>query len=159
MIRLRRKDREITEHEKIKEIILSCDCCRLGFCDKGKVYIVPLNFGYSQTENNRTFYFHGAKEGRKIDLIIENKYAGFELDTNYQIRESSIACNFSARYQSVIGNGNVAIIEDIEEKKKALQYIMKHNSGKDDWHFNEEMLNEVCVFKLDVMEIACKECL
>ncbi len=154
---MRRKDREITDNEKIKKIILSCHCCRLGFCDNGKVYIVPLNFGYLETQNKRTFYFHGAKEGRKLDLIIKNGYAGFELDTNYQIHEAETACNFSARFQSVIGNGTVSVIEDIGEKKEALQHIMKHNSGKDDWNFNEIMLNSVCVFKLDVEEITCKE--
>ena len=47
---MRRKDREVTDSQKIREIILSCRCCRLGFYDNGEVYIVPLDFGYY--ENN-----------------------------------------------------------------------------------------------------------
>ena len=39
---MRRKDREVTDSQKIREIILSCRCCRLGFYDNGQVYIVPL---------------------------------------------------------------------------------------------------------------------
>ena len=41
---MRRTDREITDAEKITQIIQTCHCCRLGFCDNGAVYIVPLNF-------------------------------------------------------------------------------------------------------------------
>ena len=66
---MRRKDREITDKDKIKEIISACDCCRLGFNDNGKVYIVPLNFGFIEKNGEYTFYFHGAKTGRKHDIM------------------------------------------------------------------------------------------
>lgn len=154
---MRRKDREITDREKIKSIILACHCCRLGFCDNGKVYIVPLNFGYDETADKRTFYFHGAKEGRKIDLILKNGYAGFELDTNYLLREGDIACEYTARFQSVIGEGRVSFIEEPKEKKEALLHIMKHHSDKGEWEFSDEMLHAVSLFKLEVEEISCKE--
>ncbi|MCI1931522.1 MAG: pyridoxamine 5'-phosphate oxidase family protein [Clostridia bacterium] len=71
---MRRSDREVTEPEKINEIILSCDCCRLGFIDKENTYFVPLNFGFTVINNKRIFYFHGAKEGKKIELIKSNGY-------------------------------------------------------------------------------------
>lgn len=32
---MRRTDREITDAEKITQIIQTCHCCRLGFCDNG----------------------------------------------------------------------------------------------------------------------------
>ena len=35
-IKMRRRDREITDNQKIKEIIKACDCCRLGLNDNGK---------------------------------------------------------------------------------------------------------------------------
>ncbi len=63
---MRRKDREIIENSKIKEIISNCDCCRLGLNDNGKIYIVPLNFGFIEENGKYTFYFHGAKEGNLI---------------------------------------------------------------------------------------------
>ena len=39
---MRRNDREVTDIAKISDIISKCHCCRLGFYDAGKVYIVPL---------------------------------------------------------------------------------------------------------------------
>ena len=66
---MRRKDREVTDAGKIREAIEASHCCRLGFYDEGEVYIVPMNFGYTEEEEKRIFYFHSAKEGRKVDLI------------------------------------------------------------------------------------------
>ena len=154
---MRRKDREITDLKKIEEIISSCHCCRIGFNDNGQVYIVPLNFGCIFENGKYVFYFHSACEGRKIDLIKENPYVGFELDTNYKLNEADIACGYSARFQSIIGNGKVSLAKDLKEKEKGLLEIMKHNTGKGEWEFSEEMLNSVCVFKLIVENISCKE--
>ena len=157
-VKMRRRDREITDNEKIKEIIKACDCCRLGLNDNGKVYIVPLNFGFIEENENYTFYFHGARTGRKLDIIKQNNYAGFELDTNHKIyTKGDKACDYTARFQSIIGNGKIEIIEDSQEKMKALLELMKHNTGKIEWEFDERMLKAVCVFKLVVEEMSCKE--
>lgn len=154
---MRRKDREITDSRRIDEIIFSCHCCRLGFCDEGRAYIVPMNFGYRSENGNRIFYFHSAKEGRKLELIKKSHQAGFELDTGYQLHEGENACSHSAAFQSVIGAGRVEFVEKPEEKREALQELMRHETGKSDWDFKEAMLNAVCVFKLEVEEISCKE--
>ena len=153
---MRRKDREVTDREKIKSIILNCHCCRLGFVDEGEVYIVPLNFGFAEKEGKMTFYFHGAKEGRKIELIHKSPSVGFELDCNCEIIKGETACGYSARYQSVIGNGVVSFVNDMNEKYEALQTIMCHYTGKDNWEFTKEMADRVCVFKLEVDKLSCK---
>lgn len=154
---MRRTDREITDENKIREILSACKCCRLGFYDGDKVYIVPLNFGYEEREGTYIFYFHGAKEGRKIDLIEKTHYAGFEMDANAEVYGKDTACTYTSRFQSVIGSGKVSFVEDMEEKKKALRAIMRHNTGKAEWDFQENMLNAVCVFALVAEELSCKE--
>lgn len=154
---MRRKDREVSDSTKIREVIMAAHCCRLGFCDEGQVYIVPLNFGYEEKDGKRLFYFHSAREGRKIDLISRTHSAGFELDANYQLNEGETACQYSARFQSVIGTGTVVFVENSEEKKAALQSIMRHSTGKDNWEFTDGMVRGVCVFKLEVETLSCKE--
>ncbi len=154
---MRRKDREVTDPMRIADIISRCTCCRIGFHSDGEVYIVPLSFGYEVKDNTYVFYFHGAREGRKIDLIQKNPNAGFEMDTNYALNEADIACGYSARFQSVIGNGIVSIVSGLEEKKLGLSLLMEHNTGKREWSFDEKMLNTVAVFKLVVTKMCCKE--
>lgn len=154
---MRRKDREILNREYIDQIIQSCDCCRLGFQDKGSIYIVPLNFSYCRENGRPVFYFHSAKDGRKITLIKENSKVGFELDTNHQIKTGKHACEFSFGFQSVIGEGQASIVHDFAEKEAALRGIMQQYSGKSEWDFSSIAIDRVVVLKLLVENMSCKE--
>ena len=147
---MRRKDREVLEEGKVDEFIRTCDCCRIGFYDKenDEVYIVPLNFGYSNTDNKRVFYFHGAKEGRKIDLISKTKKVSFEMDTNHELIVSKMACNYSERYQCVMGTGLISFVEENEEKAMVLKELMFQSTGKKDSNFQKLCLMELPFLKL-----------
>lgn len=153
---MRRKDREITDNNRILEIMENCDCCRLGFYDGEEVYIVPLNFGYKSENESLTLYFHGAKEGRKVVLSNQVKTVGFEMDTNYKLHEAETACSHSARFDSIIGNGNISVVEELTEKEVALQLIMLKATHKADWMLTKNMLNSVCVIKVEVTKLSCK---
>lgn len=153
---MRRTDREVTDPNIIRDIIAACQCCRLGFCDRGEVYILPLHFGFIEQNGSYVFYFHGANEGRKIQLIQQAPAVGFEMDTAMQIHEGRVACEYSASYQSVIGNGRVSFVTDGAEKRAGLCAIMRHITGKADWAFAEASLNAVTVFKLEVDKLSCK---
>lgn len=152
---MRRRDREITDPKAIREVIRSCDCCRLAFSEGKSAYIVPLSFGYDEEEN--AFYFHGAGEGKKIDLTRQNGYAGFELDTDHGLVEANQACAYSFRYSSVVGEGPIRVLEDPGEKEKGLNCIMGHMSGKDRWEYPEAMLKKTAVLRLDVEKMSGKE--
>lgn len=154
---MRRKEREVTDPIKIAAIISRCTCMRIGFYDDGEVYIVPLNFGYAVNDETYTFYFHGAKVGRKMELIQKSPNVGFEMDTNYVLKKSDIACGCSAYFQSIVGSGVMSIVSDDEEKKLGLSLIMEHNTGKHEWEFDEKRVNAVAVFKLTVTKMSCKE--
>lgn len=67
---MRRRDREETRREEIINIIAAADCCRLGLIDDdGLAYSVPLNFAFVEEGDFGIFYFHGAAQGKKIDLV------------------------------------------------------------------------------------------
>ena len=38
-------------------------------------------------------------------------------EANYALNEADFACGYSARFQSIIGNGIVSIVSEINEKK------------------------------------------
>ena len=67
--------------------------------------IVPVNYGYLYENGKYSFYFHGAKAGRKYELSKSEPKVGFEIDGKYKLLESETACDFSAAFQSVIGTG------------------------------------------------------
>ena len=154
---MRRQDREVTDPERISAVIDACTHCRLGFCDQGRTYIVPVNFGHAVEYGQHVFYFHGAPEGRKIDLIRETGWAGIEMDEGYQLHRAEKACGHSAAFRSIIGGGPIVILEDLEEKRRALSRIMAHTAGSGDWEFPEAAVRAVCVYKLTAEELSCKE--
>ena len=102
---MRRQDREVTDPQRIREIIDACAVCRLGLYDGEEVYIVPLNFGYAQQGGRWTLYFHGAHEGRKMELLRRKPTVSFEMDAHFALLPGPNACQYSARYQCVMGTG------------------------------------------------------
>ena len=154
MREMRRKDRQVTDPEKIREIIAACDCCRLGLCDYGRAYIVPLDFGFTEREGRYTFYFHSARAGRKIDLIRQAGWASFEMDTGHEAVPDETACEYTARFQCVMGGGPVSLLETAEEKRAGLAAVMAHVSGEaGPWTFSEAMLERTQVIRLKAEEL------
>lgn len=154
---MRRKEREVTDYNKMIEMLKSCDCCRIGLVDDKGAYIVPMNFGYEDNNGKLTLYFHGATEGKKIDLINNQPEISFETDTKHELVTSDTACGHSYLYQSIMGKGQVKIVADRDTKIKGLNQIMHHYTGKSDYEFNENMLERTAVIKLAVTEWSCKE--
>ena len=156
--KIRRKDREITDKKLIEEFISNQKIIRLGYYDKNnnEVYIVPVNYGYTIENEQYIFYLHGGKGGRKYELSKEEPNIGFEIDGQYKLVEAEKACDYSAKYQSVIGNGKIKILDDIEEKKKGLDIIMKHTTGKSGFEYIPRMVQNVAVYKLSVTKLTCK---
>ena len=154
---MRRQDRAVTDPEKIAAVLDACPVCRLGFCDQGRPYVVPVNFGHAVEDGRHVFYFHGAPEGRKVDLIRQTGWACIEMDEGYQLHRAEAACGYSAAFRSVIGEGPVVILENLEEKRHALALIMAHAAGSGDWEFPEAAARAVCVYKLTAEELSCKE--
>ena len=156
--KIRRKDREITDKKIIEEFISKQNIIRIGFYDKKneEIYVVPVNYGYIIDKKQYIFYIHGGKGGRKYELSKDEPNVGFEIDGNYKLVEGKDACNFTAKYQSVIGNGKIKIIEDLEEKKKGLDIIMNHTTGKSGFEYKQRMIENVAIYKLTAEKLTCK---
>ena len=153
---MRRNDREIKDKALIEQFIAKEQIIRIAFYDNGDLYIVPLNYGFIYENDKYVFYFHGAKAGRKFELSKSSPMVGFEIDGEYELLQADVACNYSAKFQSVIGTGRLSIIEDYEEKIKGLNALMNHISGKSEWDYSKDMVNAVAVFRLEVDKLSCK---
>lgn len=153
---MRRSDRNISDEKIIDGVIERAKICRLGFDDDGEVYIVPLNYGYRREGEKRILYFHGASQGRKVNLIRHNPKVSFEMDTDFAVISSETACGYSAAYACVMGTGIIEELKDSGEKVAALQALMATMSGRDNWTFDEKSVNNVFVFKLTVDSLSCK---
>ena len=153
---MRRSDREITDKSTIEEFIQKEQIIRIAFYDEGDIYIVPVNYGFRKEGDSYAFFFHGARAGRKYELTKASPKVGFEIDGKYELLEAEIACDFSAKFQSVVGTGTLSLVEEKEEKIIGLNCLMKQTTNKIEWEYSDAMLNGVAVFRLDVEKMSCK---
>ncbi len=151
---MRKKEKEITDKNEIISIIAKAKVCRLAMIDGNRPYIVPLSFGY----RDNTLYFHGSLQGKKIDLILENPNVCFEFDQLIETIESEKACSWSMKFQSVIGFGMACLLDEKEEKQKALAIIMAQYSNRR-FDFPEKMLQATAVIKVAVESLTGKQSL
>jgi nitroimidazol reductase NimA-like FMN-containing flavoprotein (pyridoxamine 5'-phosphate oxidase superfamily) len=155
---VRRKDREITAVEDKLAILRQCTVLRLALAHNNTPYVVPLHYGYRYENEKLTLFFHGAREGKKVDMIKANNVACFELDCDTALIEGDKACQYSSAYKSIIGFGNVIILEAPSEKRMALNELMKHQTGQDrDYQFSDDALDRVLVFKLEAASFTGKQ--
>ncbi len=150
-----RREREVTDIDKIKEILDKSKVLHLGLVDGDEAYVVPMNYGYTLEDGKLTLWLHGAKRGRKLDLIRANHKVFFEMECGIQPFEGEIACKYGIEYSSIMGRGKAEIIEDIEIKKAALSYLMKTQTGKD-FEFEDKMAAVVSIIRIDVSEFTAK---
>ncbi len=120
---MKRTDREITSFEEIIKVAEKCDVIRVGFFDGEYPYIVPLSFGYAIKEGKAVFYFHGAKEGLKHDLLIKHNNVCVEGDIFY--RYVNLKRSVTVEYQSFIAKGKASEITG-QEAVFGIQCILNH---------------------------------
>jgi nitroimidazol reductase NimA-like FMN-containing flavoprotein (pyridoxamine 5'-phosphate oxidase superfamily) len=153
---MRRSEREIKDIDEIESIISRCDVCRIALADNNFPYIVTMNFGYFPGEC-RMIYFHSAVEGRKIEMIRNNNFVCFEMDTDHRLIPGSLPCDYTMKYSSIIGWGKITIVESEEERKAGLESIISHVSGKNEFNFSGEIFKRTAVLRLDIMEMTGKK--
>lgn len=153
-MRMRRKDREVTDFGEIKEIMERCDVCRLGFWDGTGVYIVPLNFGLRAREGRTELYFHSAREGKKTALIQKGGEVTFEMDCAHALFTDEQKGRCTMYYESVMGKGVLQIVAE-EEKTDALKCLMAHYH-REEFPFGTQAVPNTLVYKLAVTEMTAK---
>ena len=120
---MRRSDREITDNSAIEAFIQKEQIIRIAFYDEGDIYIVPVNYGFCKEGDSYTFFFHGARAGRKYELAGASPKVGFEIDGRYELLEADVveADYIANATESGYSNQNV---------ENFMKKIMKTESGK-----------------------------
>ena len=154
---MRRKDREITDPDRIREILDAAKILHLGIHDNPCPYVVPLHYGYEFADGQAVLYMHSAKEGHKLDLIRQNPHVCVQIDCGMElISGGDIACRYGASYASVIGRGKAELLEDPKSKAAALALLMRHQTGCD-FDIQEKVTATVSVIRVSLTEYSAKE--
>ena len=153
---MRRRDREITDPHRIEEIIATAKVLHLGLVDEGRPYVVPLHYGHETEGDAHIFWCHGARQGRKIDVMRANPAAFVELECDVEdVSGGDVACDYGSLYASVMGEGTARVVEDPAEKLHGLKVLMRTQTGRD-FEIPEARLKAVAVIRIDVPTVTAK---
>ena len=150
-----KRERQVTDPQQILAILDKGQVLHLGLSVNDEPYVVPMNYGYTMEGDKLTLYLHSAVKGRKLDMIRANPKVFFAIDCDRMPFQGDKPCQYGLVYSSVMGRGTAAIVEDVEEKKRAMTALMKTQTGKD-FAFDDRLVSIVSVIRIDVAEYTAK---
>lgn len=152
---VRRKDREITDREAILGIMKSARYLVVAMADGNVPYLVTLSCGYDESEN--AFYFHCAKEGRKLDIIARNPdvCATAIEDHGY------VKGDCSHKYRSLVIYGKMTRVGDLDGMKRGIRVMFRQLEGEGEEVYSgfikkDADFNNVAILKLLVEKVDAK---
>ena len=147
---MRRKDRQITPTEA-EQILKDGDYGVLSMLGtNGYPYAVPLNYVYI----NDYIYFHGAKDGYKIDCIDNCSNVCFCVVGKSEIISEKFTTDFSSVI--VFGKATEAVSEEKTQTLKALIDKYSKDYKSEGYAYIEKALETVKVIKISVEHIQGK---
>lgn len=148
---MRRSNLAMTEEETLS-LIKSCRFAVLSLTDTdGLPYGVPLDYVFK----DNALYFHGAKEGRKIDAMKRNPNGCAVILGDTEV----IPEKFGRKYASAIVEGPIELIDDPETKRQVMTWVVETNSpdymekGK---AIIEKMLDRALIYKMQMETVSGK---
>ena len=150
-----KRERQITDPQQILDILDRGKVLHLGLCADNMPYVVPMNYGYTMEGGKLTVYLHSAVQGKKLDMLRANPNIFFAIDCDRIPFEGKLPCQYGMVYSSIMGTGTAQLVEDVEEKKRAMSILMKTQTGKD-FSFEDRLVSIVAVIRIDVTEYTAK---
>jgi len=118
---VRRKDREITDCEVLRQVLKSTKYVTIALCKDNEPYLVSLSHGYDEAKN--CLYFHCAPEGKKLVYLKLNSKVWGQALLDFGVTEE---CDYV--YTSVHFSGKIHLITDLTEKKHGLEVLVRQVS-------------------------------
>lgn len=153
---MRRKEKEVLEHQKIMETLTRCSVINLGLHDGDYPYVITYNYGFWDGPEGLEIYFHGANEGKTPDLLRADSRAGFIIYNDYGVDIGKTVCGSTTLYESVCGTGEVEFLSDPELIEKALRILIRHSHDMRTDDFHLEKFKNMAVYRLKVSSYTCK---
>lgn len=145
----------IEDKKRIEEIIAACDVCYVGMVDKeGNPYVIPMNFGYK----DEILYLHSGQTGSSIEMLSRHNQVCITFCTRQELayQNVQVACSYRMKGSSVICRGKVSFPEDMQEKREALDILMKQYTDRT-FTYSDPAVRNVKVWKIPIDSMTVKE--
>jgi len=149
---MRRSDREVTNPAELADILRRANTIRLALHGEPYPYVVPLSYGFEVVDGTFLLYFHGAKQGRKHDLIAKNPHVCVEAGIMHHYAETPQG--ITTVYESVIGEGTAQRVKG-GAAAKGLELLLAH-CGYEGYECTQTDMDMTQVYQITLESITGK---
>lgn len=151
----RMKTHQLSE-KQIEEILKREQVGTLATINEdGSPYATPIHFVY----DNGKIYMHGLPAGQKVENIRRNGSISFMVYhmNGLLLDENELPCDTNTAYQSVIISGRASFLTELNDKKSALELIVKKYTPQlSDKPLPEKMVKGTAVIMVDITSVSGK---
>jgi nitroimidazol reductase NimA-like FMN-containing flavoprotein (pyridoxamine 5'-phosphate oxidase superfamily) len=149
---MRRADKKVTDETWIANVLREGQVIHLALAARDREpYVVPMGYGY----DGAAIYLHGARKGLKNDIIASNPMVSFNVIVGIELERGELGADFSMKYRSVTGFGEIREITDLDAKNAALQVLMRQYDGPHA-DLTEANKDSVWVARIDIKSMTGK---
>jgi hypothetical protein len=145
---VRRRDREITDSDALKKVLKSTKYVTIALCMDNEPYLVSLSHGYDEARN--CLYFHCAPEGKKLVYLKVNNSVWGQALLDYGVTDE---CDYA--YASVHFKGTVSLIDDLSEKRHAIEVMVRQLSENPEARLAKIKLEKLAKTTMGRIDISC----
>lgn len=152
---VREPDRGVYDREILNSILDEGFLCHVGFVVDGQPYVIPTAYG----RDGDVLYVHGSAASR----MLRNLTQGIPVCVTVTLLDGLVMArsifNHSMNYRSVVILGTATLVDDPEEKLKALRALSEHILPKrwdDVRQPNEKELKATSTLRIPIEEFSAK---
>lgn len=152
---VREPDRGVYDRDTLNHILDEAFLCHIGFAVDGQPYVIPTSYG----RDGDVLYVHGSAASR----MLRNLSQGIPVCITVTLLDGLVLArsvfNHSMNYRSVVILGTATLVDDPEEKLKALRALSEHilpHRWDDVRQPNEKELKATSVLRIPIQEFSAK---
>jgi len=111
---------------------------------------VPVNAALE----NGVLFLHSSKKGRKAEALRQTMAKGarvaFSAAVDLEPKTGELACQWGYKFRSVLGSGLVREVTLSGDKVAALNVLMRKHAKRDDFPYDEGILDKTFVLAIDI---------
>src|SRR5260221_7342784 len=153
---VREPQRAVYDRDAVNRILDEAFLCHVGFVADGQPFVIPTSYG----RDGDVLYIHGSAASRmlrNLDQGIPHVCITVTLLDGLVLARSVF--NHSMNYRSVVILGTATLVDDPEEKLKALRTLSEHilpQRWDDSRQPNEKELKATSVLRIPIDEFSAK---
>jgi len=152
---VREPDRAVYDREAVNLLLDEGFLCHVGFVVDGQPFVIPTSYG----RDGNVLYIHGSAASR----MLRNLSQGIRVCITVTLLDGLVLArsifNHSMNYRSVVILGTATLVDDPEEKLKALRVLSEHimpHRWDDSRQPNEKELKATSALRVPIEEFSAK---